>query len=147
MSDTEDNIVDIDDDPEPEQELEAEEADGDADESDSEAAAPAAGKKSGPTKRVEVLRAPKKRMTPEILSLYEQTELISVRASMIARTGTYFGDYPGASNEIEIARRELAARKCPLSIEREVGRRVDGDTVYVYIERWDPNEMILTTQT
>lgn len=143
MSDTEDNIVDIDDEPEEEPEpaeSEAEDGDGEGDGDDGEVPTGPV----EPSKYLEVVIDPANFRTPDVLSLYEQTELISTRGTQIADFNNPIGDYPGCKTEMEIARRELAARKCPLMVRREVGRRVVGDTTYIYVEMRDPNVMVLS---
>jgi hypothetical protein len=83
------------------------------------------------------------RMMPDKLSLFEVTEILSIRTSEIAKHANCFVDTGDESDPRMQARAELAARMCPLTLERVVGRRYNPETkqIEVYCEMWDPNEM------
>lgn len=79
----------------------------------------------------------KQRILSRVMSDYEMSSLLSIRASQIAASGVAFVTSM-ADDAIAIAREELYARKCPLIVRRNRG--IIGDTQYV--EDWNPNEMI-----
>lgn len=79
----------------------------------------------------------KQRILSRVMSDYEMSSLLSIRASQIAASGVAFVTST-ADDAIAIAREELYARKCPLIVRRSRG--IIGDTQYV--EDWNPNEMI-----
>ncbi len=81
--------------------------------------------------------------TSEILTRFEATELISIRAQMLAQEERPLieGKF---DNPIDMAKAELKAKRCPLILRRAFDEydRVT-KTVKHYIEVWDVNEMIL----
>lgn len=81
---------------------------------------------------------PNQRITSEKLSDYEIAELINIRATNISKGGRIFTDISGLTDPIEMAKKELIDRKCPLYIKRQLGYVDD----ILYIEKWSPNEMI-----
>jgi len=85
--------------------------------------------------------------TPAHLTKTELVELIGVRAGQIAARSTIFVDIARKDggvidNPVEIAKLEIAQRKCPLSWRRVVKTTTD-KTGYVteYIEVFDVNKM------
>ncbi len=81
-------------------------------------------------------------ITSDLLSEYETTELVSIRASQIERDpSTAMCDIGDLDDCIEIARRELLERKCPLIIRRVVGTMILNGEVYTRVEDRDPREM------
>lgn len=87
-----------------------------------------------------IIVSPEKRITPSIMSHYEQTECISIRATQIEKNGKCFVDTL-ANTPREMAEQELLMRKTPLRIRRLLGyRNINGKTYEVY-EDWNPNEM------
>lgn len=98
-----------------------------------------------PYEKVIVKISPDKRMTSIMLTSFEQTELISNRIEQINAGGEKFVDVSDLTDATSMAKRELAARRCPLKIQRTMGKRVDKAKrlIYEYVEEWDPNEMIL----
>lgn len=91
--------------------------------------------------------APDQRRTSNILSRFEMTEVVSIRARQIEEHNNCIVDTAGLDDPILMAKRELMMRKCPLTLSRYVGdkRAADG-VVYAYYEYWDPNEMQFSTQ-
>jgi len=85
------------------------------------------------------------RCTSHIVSMYELTELISVRTAQIANGGPAVAMIeitPDMGDPRTIAIAEFRARKCPLKIIRYVGRSFDRDNVMTKnVEFWSPNEM------
>lgn len=94
-------------------------------------------------KRIVIIH-PDKRMTSNILSAYETTELISLRATDISRHNNPMVDCKDLDDPIKMAERELLAKKCPLLLNRIVGEYREGKEVITYSEDWDPNEMMIT---
>lgn len=81
------------------------------------------------------------RCTSEVLSKYEITEIISVRAEQIARNNNPLVDVSDLTNPIDMAQREFMARRTPLIVRRYVGmREVDGKMMKHY-EDWNVREM------
>jgi len=73
--------------------------------------------------------------TSHQLTEYEMVEIVSLRASEIERGSPVFVDITGLTNPIDMAKKELYERKCPLILRRFV------DTVNY--EDWDINMMLL----
>ncbi len=90
---------------------------------------------------------PTKRQTSDILSRYEMTEIISIRSTQIAQFNNPMVDSTGLSNPVDIAKRELMNRMCPLMLRRMVGELKNEKTgiLELYAEDWCPNEMIFAT--
>jgi hypothetical protein len=90
---------------------------------------------------------PENRMTSDFLSVQEQTELVSIRATMISENNDCQVPIDDLVDPIMMGRRELMQRKCPLALRREIGEKkeIDPETktqvVTKYYEYWDPNEM------
>ncbi len=81
-----------------------------------------------------------KRKTSDIMSRYEYTEIISIRAKHIQSnpTGVVFTDVDPSLNPIQKAEKEVKDRKCPLSIMRMLNSAL--------AEVWDVNEMDMPDQ-
>lgn len=69
--------------------------------------------------------APEDRITSEVMSKYEYAEVVGIRAKHIESGGTIFVDAGSESDPIKIAKKEIAERKCPLSIIRMVGNTAE----------------------
>jgi hypothetical protein len=86
-----------------------------------------------------------KRHSSSVLSVFELTEIISVRAAQISKGGanaTMIDIPDGVSRSRDIAILELMARRCPLKVMRNMGRDIlPSGKVKKYIELWSPNEM------
>jgi DNA-directed RNA polymerase subunit K/omega len=74
------------------------------------------------------------KITSNILTIYEITELIGIRATQIANGAPIFTDIEYISDPIEMAKKEIINNKCPLYVKRYIG--LDK------YELWDPNTMI-----
>lgn len=88
--------------------------------------------------RVEYLRISDDNIsTTDVLSIYEKTNLIAVRAKQIEQTGETYIDPAeyGFTRAEEIAEKELELGKCPYLICRKISNRN-------IIEYLNPNEMI-----
>ncbi len=74
------------------------------------------------------------KITSNILTIYEMTELIGIRATQISQGSPIFVDIDFISDPIEMAKKEIINNKCPLYVKRYIG--LDK------YELWNPNEMI-----
>lgn len=74
------------------------------------------------------------KITSNILTIYEMTELIGIRATQISQGSPVFIDIDCISDPIEMAKKEILNNKCPLYVKRYIG--LDK------YELWDPNIMI-----
>jgi DNA-directed RNA polymerase subunit K/omega len=74
------------------------------------------------------------KITSNILTIYEMTELIGIRATQIANGAPIFTDIEYINDPIEMAKKEIINNKCPLYVKRYIG--LDK------YELWDPNVMI-----
>ena len=74
------------------------------------------------------------KITSNILTIYEMTELIGIRATQISQGAPVFVDIEYIFDPIEMAKKEIIYNKCPLYIKRYIG--LDR------YELWDPNIMI-----
>lgn len=61
------------------------------------------------------------RITSNILTKYELIELISTRAKQISNGCHIFTNVNGLTDPIEMAKKEIADNKCPLSLMRNIG--------------------------
>ncbi|QYB17505.1 putative DNA-directed RNA polymerases I, II and III [Pacmanvirus S19] len=86
---------------------------------------------------------PENRLTSHVMSKFEQTELVSIRAVQISQFNNCLVDITGLDDPILMAKRELMMRKCPLIIRRKVGELKNPKTgkLEEYYEYWSPNEM------
>lgn len=88
--------------------------------------------------KIEILKiSDENRMTSDVLTNAEKTNLIAVRAKQISQTGITFinpSDY-GLIDAAEIAEKELEMGKCPLLVVRRLSNKN-------IVEYWDPNTMI-----
>jgi DNA-directed RNA polymerase subunit K/omega len=64
---------------------------------------------------------PNYRITSNYITIYEYSEVIGRRAEQISKGSKIFIDYNNISDPILIAKKELLAKKCPLSILRHIG--------------------------
>ena len=74
------------------------------------------------------------KITSNILTIYEMTELIGIRATQISQGAPVFVDIEYISDPIEMAKKEIINNRCPLYVKRYIG--LDR------YELWDPNIMI-----
>lgn len=91
----------------------------------------------------EIIIKPDERLTSHILSKYEMTEIISIRATQISQYNNCMVPIDDLDDPIKQAKRELMARKCPLILVRPVGERKNKETEECesYVEHWNPNQM------
>lgn len=83
------------------------------------------------------------RITSEKLSDYETAEIINYRALCISKGGKVFTNVEGLDNPIEMAKKELIDRKCPLYIKRTIGCNNKGE---LFVEKWSPNECVFNVK-
>lgn len=84
------------------------------------------------TKEIVILH-PDNRCTPDTMTAFEQTNIISQRATQINNGGICFTDITGLTDPIEMVKKELRDKKCPLIVRRRV-------TNGIY-EDWSANEL------
>lgn len=75
------------------------------------------------------------RRTSNYMTKFEYTEIIANRAKQIQQGGPVFTDIGNITDTIEIAKKELYDRKCPLCVERMLNDYIG--------EIWSANELIL----
>jgi DNA-directed RNA polymerase I, II, and III subunit RPABC2 len=76
---------------------------------------------------------PENRITSDYMTLYEHSKIIGTRAQHIANGAPIYTDISGLSDPLDIAKKELDERKCPLSIVRRISKDK--------IEIWSANEL------
>ncbi len=91
-----------------------------------------------------IVIADNNKMTSDLMNLFEMTEYVSIRATQIAKHNNCMVDITGLSDPILMAKRELMARKSPLMLERERSTINSAGVHEVYVEYWNPNEMIFS---
>ncbi len=82
-----------------------------------------------------VYRRPEDRVTSEVMTRFELCEIISIRAKQLEKGHKVFTDVGELTNPIDIARKEILDKKCPLSIRRMITDKVG--------EKWQANEMAI----
>lgn len=85
--------------------------------------------------KTQIIMHPANRITKAILSKFEYTEVISQRSKQIENGGRSFTDDKNLSDPIEIAKKEIADKKCPICIDRYLPNDI--------IERWKVNELAI----
>lgn len=90
---------------------------------------------------------PENRRTSNIMSKYEMTEYISIRATQISQHNNCMVDTTGLDDPVAMAKRELMMRKTPLVIRRHVGdiKNLATGELESYYEFWHPAEMAFAT--
>jgi DNA-directed RNA polymerase subunit K/omega len=91
-----------------------------------------------------IVISPENRRTSNRLSKYEMTEIVSIRAQQIAEYNNPMIDIGILDDPIEIAKKELMMRKCPLMLRRVVGEKEVDGLIHQFCEDWDPNTMTFT---
>lgn len=83
-----------------------------------------------------VYRRPEDRTTSEVMTRFELCEVVSIRAKQLENGyKKIFTDVGEFTNPIDIARKEILDKKCPLSIVRMLTDKVG--------EKWQVNEMAI----
>ena len=78
---------------------------------------------------------PEDRITSEVMTKFEYCEVISIRAKQIENGGQPFTSIGELTDPIDIAKKEIADKKCPLDIVRGIT-----DNLF---ERWHVNELAI----
>lgn len=78
--------------------------------------------------------APENRITSEYMTIFEYSMIVGTRATHIAEGSVLYTEPQGLSDPREIAKKEIAENRCPLSVTRYVSPTM--------IEVWEVNEMI-----
>ena len=78
---------------------------------------------------------PEDRRTTEILTSYEYSTIVGTRAHQIENGGQIFTDDGGLTDPIELAKKEIRDKKCPLSVIRQITDEI--------AELWHVNEMTI----
>jgi DNA-directed RNA polymerase I, II, and III subunit RPABC2 len=86
-----------------------------------------------PVRAQVVLLHPNERVTSEVMSKFELCEVISIRAKQIENGQKVFTEIGALTDPLEIAKKEVLDRRCPLSIIRMLT-----DTIG---EKWHVNEL------
>jgi DNA-directed RNA polymerase I, II, and III subunit RPABC2 len=81
---------------------------------------------------------PENSITSEIMTRYEYTEIISIRAKQIEDGGPCFTSIENLTDPIDMAEKEMRDRMCPLDITRMLSEYVG--------ELWHANEMGFTEE-
>lgn len=93
-----------------------------------------------PIQRAKIIYVrPKDRITSEVMTKFEYAEVVSIRAKQLEDDDQPFTDVGDLQDPIEMAKKEIADKKCPLSVVRN--RTVEGDTTIA--ELWQINEMAI----
>ena len=91
-----------------------------------------------PLQRVKTIKVnPEDRITSEVLTKFEYAEAISHRAKQIEDGDTPYTDIGDLSDPIDMAKKEIADKKCPLSFKRDRTSELD----MTIAEIWQVNEM------
>ena len=78
---------------------------------------------------------PSNYITSEVMSKFEYCEIISIRSKQIENGSMPFTDVGNITNPIEIAKKEIEDKKCPLDIIRMITDKV--------AEKWSVNDMAI----
>lgn len=91
-----------------------------------------------------IIVKPENCRTSDILSKYEMTELVSIRATQISQFNNCMVDTTGLDDPIKQAQRELMLRMTPLTLRRHVGdvRNKTTKEMESFYEMRDPNTMV-----
>lgn len=96
--------------------------------------------RSVPVKVTYTIIPSEQRTMRNILTRAEYTRVLSVRSTHIENSAKVFVDTTGLTTSIDIARKEIIEKKCPLSILRLICNDENGNCIY---EKWHVNELTL----
>lgn len=93
-----------------------------------------------------VVVKPENRRSSHILSKFEMTEIVNIRATQISQYNNCMVDITGLDDPILMSKRELMMRMCPLTLRKHVGDVRDSKTgeIRSYYEIFDTNEMMFS---
>jgi hypothetical protein len=94
-----------------------------------------------------IIIKPENRRTSNMMSKFEMTNHICIRATQIAKFNNCMVDINGLTTPEMMAKRELMMRKSPLTLRRQVGKIRNKKTgkIDIFYEYWDPNVMMFAT--
>lgn len=84
---------------------------------------------------------PSQRRTSNVMTEYELTEALVIRASQIEQRRSVLTNVDGLDDAEAMAEKELADGKCPLVLRRKVGEVVIDGKLIEYVEYYDVNKM------
>lgn len=104
-------------------------------------------KKASSYNKVIVVVKPENRRTSNVMSKFEMTECVSIRATQIAQYNNCMVDTTGLDDPILQSKRELMQRMCPLTLRRYVGEKKNEKSgeIEAFYEYFSPNEMTFST--
>ena len=89
-----------------------------------------------PVLRTEIVyRRPEDRVMSEVMTKFELCEVISIRARQLEIDNTVFTDIGDLTDPLDIAKKEIRDKKCPLSIVRMLTDKIS--------EKWHVNELAI----
>jgi len=89
-----------------------------------------------PQIRTEIIyRRPEDRRTSEVMTKFELCEVISIRAKQLEKSNKVFTDVGDITDPLEMAKKEIIDKKCPLSIVRMLTDKI--------AEKWHVNELAI----
>lgn len=94
---------------------------------------------------VELILREEEHMTSQLISMFELAELINIRSRQISASGIAMIK-TDADDSVQIAKQELAQRRCPLMLKRLRGRQKRNGKFHNVYEIWDPNKMTFPKQ-
>lgn len=104
-------------------------------------------KKASSYNKVIVVVKPENRRTSNVMTKFEMTECVSIRATQIAQYNNCMVDTTGLDDPIKMSQREISMRMSPLTLRRYVGEKKNEKSgeIETYYEYWSPNEMTFST--
>lgn len=82
-----------------------------------------------------IYRRPEDRVSSEVMTKFEFCEAVSIRARQIEQKNKIFTEIGHLTDPIEIAKKEIYDKKCPLSVVRVIFNN--------QMEKWHINEMAI----
>jgi DNA-directed RNA polymerase subunit K/omega len=79
--------------------------------------------------------APENRRSSELMTKFEYAKVVCDRAEQIKNGGVCFTDVDGLNDPIDMAKKEVKDKKCPLCIQRMITDKI--------AELWYVNEMVI----
>lgn len=76
------------------------------------------------TERIIIISKPENRITSDFMTKQEYTEALSTRIMQLEQEQIAFVDISDLSNPVDIAKREIAMKKCPLILRRHLGSKI-----------------------
>jgi len=76
------------------------------------------------SERIIIISKPENRITSDFMTKQEYTEALSTRIMQLEQEQIAFVDISDLSNPVDIAKREIAMKKCPLILRRHLGSKI-----------------------